>query len=286
MIGVHDYKTSAPKPRNPKPQQKPAWSAHREVRSVLIYLWFLVIFSLAWFGSLAGAIAIRSHSHGCDEQTYCGNLIWGSSWSLLPDIGGVTSLAQINPFEGMLVAEDRANTTKSFGLSFLLILAFQSMLTLGLHCAELLVDISRDEDVWRQTYTVKGYVPRSALAVALGSWKTVLLLLFKPLVHWLFGLGMTYYFGFGVFMRPPQLLYMSIAIVLLALLGTFLCFAKPKGPQPAAFGHVQTLVNLIDEWYEKVFWGHKGKGINGVCHAGTASSPLPKIMMVEEYAAG
>ena len=159
-------------------------------------------------------------------------------------------------------------------------------MTMGLHCAELLVNLSRDEDTWCETYTAKGYVSRNALFDVLRSWKTVLLLVLKPVVHWLFGLGITFYFDWGIFMRQPQILYMSIAIIVLAVFGTFLCFKRPKGPQPATFGHVQTLVNLVDDWNENMFWGHKGCDTNGICHAGTAHSELGKIMMTEVHAAG
>lgn len=209
---------------------------------------------------------------------------------MLPDTGGITSFAQINPVNSSPTSND---TYTSFvggkfvsTLAFLIILAIQSVMTMGLHCAELLVNLSRDEDTWCETYTAKGYVSRNALFDVLRSWKAVLLLVLKPVVYWLFGLGITFYFDWGIFMRQPQILYMSIAIIVLAVFGTFLCFKRPKGPQPATFGHVQTLVNLIDDWNENMFWGHKGCDTNGICHAGTAHSQLGKITMTEVYAAG
>lgn len=171
-------------------------------------------------------------------------------------------------------------------LTFLLTMAFQSILTMGLHCTELLVNMSRDEDIWRETTIRHGYIPRNALVIIIRSWKNIILLILKPIVHWLFSLGMTFYYSAGIFMRPPQLLYLSIALVVLAGLGTFVCLTKPKGPQPAAFGHVQTLANLIDEWSEPLFWGSKGRGVRGICHAGTSSSPLKEIDLAEVYAAG
>lgn len=85
-------------------------------------------------------------------------------------------------------------------------------------------------------------------------------------------------------MRPPQLLYLSLTTIALAKLGTSVCFIRPKGPQPATFGDVQTLTNLIDLWSEHMFWGHKGRGADGICHAGTADVKPEQIIMAEEYA--
>lgn len=45
------------------------------------------------------------------------------------------------------------------------------------------------------------------------------------------------------------------------LFGTYLCFRRPSGPQPVAYGNVQTLVDLVDDWgkeHEGLYWGDKG----------------------------
>lgn len=60
MVSVHEQTTSTT-PRKPKIQQQSAWSAHREVRKVLIGLWILVILAFEWFGSLIGIIKHFSH---------------------------------------------------------------------------------------------------------------------------------------------------------------------------------------------------------------------------------
>lgn len=288
MVSVHES-ASDTAPRKPEDQQQSAWLAHRDVRNVLIYLWVIVIAVFIWFAGLAGGI---SHAAGicATNVVYVCTVYAGSSWSLLPDTGGITSLAQIdtvfNQAGGGGPGSSVITNNSGFAVAFLLILAFQSFLTMGLHCTELLVNLSRDEDVWRETSTHTGYFSRNAFSNVARSWKSLLLFALKPIVHWLFGLGMTFYYGWGIFMRPPQLLYLSIAMIIVAVLGTYVCFTKPKGPQPAAFGHVQTLVNLIDEWDEHLFWGHKGRGTDGICHAGTANVELENVVMTEEYAAG
>ena len=282
MASVHDS-INISTPMKPKLHQRHVWSAHRQVRSVFIYLWTLVILVLAWCGAIIASINTYSRKCSDDSSSRCG-VFSGSSWSLLPDTEGATSLVQINTVDK---ENDSNSSNENLGyfLAFVLVLGFQSVLTMGLHCAELLVNLSRDEDTWREAYTTKGYAPKSALFTMLSSWKSALLLALKPIVHWVFGLGMTFYYGGGVFMRPPQLLYLSFTIITLATLGTAVCFIRPKGPQPATFGHIQTLINLIDVWSEHMYWGHKGKGTAGICHAGTADVKLEQIILTEDYAA-
>lgn len=42
---------------------------------------------------------------------------------------------------------------------------------------------------------------------------------------------------------------------------------RPHGPQPAAYGHVQTLANLVDVWTPTMWWGHKSN-LKPISHAG------------------
>jgi hypothetical protein len=81
-------------------------------------------------------------------------------------------------------------------------------------------------------------------------------------------------------MNIPQILYLTGALALLALFATRIALARPKGPQPATYGHLQTLVDLVDEWPffdGKLYWGHKGVGRDGIGHAGTASIGLKAV---------
>ena len=121
------------------------------------------------------------------------------------------------------------------------------------------------------------------------SWKMMLLFAAKPIVHWIFGLAIQFYYAWGLFLRPPQTLYLSIVMLLIALFGTFLCFKKPKGPQPATFGHIQTLVDLIDAYDERLYWGdkthwHESLTMTELGHAGTSSQPLPRVRFDVPYA--
>ncbi|KAG2053457.1 hypothetical protein BDR06DRAFT_972255 [Suillus hirtellus] len=46
------------------------------------------------------------------------------------------------------------------------------------------------------------------------------------------------------------------------IVNPFLCsYLLLHGPQPAAYGHLQMLANLMDEWSPVMWWGHKEDGI-------------------------
>lgn len=57
-----------------------------------------------------------------------------------------------------------------------------------------------------------------------------------------------------------QILNYSVALSVFTLTLTVIVLWRPKGPQPAAYGHVQTLANVIDEWSATMWWGHKHAG--------------------------
>lgn len=268
MMGVHDRdEPSAPRP--PMARQRPAWSAHPEVRRVVVFQWVVVVLGFLWFVIVIGVLKRIEGKcvKGCDFNL-------SGNWALVPDSADLKNAAIIgtHTFERLASSANQDSASLLAG-TFFFIMAFQSFLTMGLHCAELLVNMSRDEDNWRSAGSSKGYKPANAFNTAVRSWKTALLILAKPIIHWLFGLAITLYAGLGVAMRPPQILYMSLCLVLIAGFGTWLCFAKPSGPQPAAYGHIQTLVDLVDQWSPDLFWGDKAKAssADGVRHAGTAS---------------
>jgi hypothetical protein len=205
------------------------------------------------------------------------NAYLGSNWNLLPDHGEA-------PQSAAIIVEFRSSF---YAGMFALVCAFQGFLTLALHCVELITTMNRDEKTWRQCYSTHYYKPRpNALLRAASSWIAVTLFSLKVVLHWLFGKGMSYAYNWGIFLRPPQLLYLSIGATVLAAFATFLSFQQPNGEQPATFGHVQTSIDLVDEWHLLLFWGDKGVREEGdeVRHAGTASHPLIMIMKDELYA--
>jgi hypothetical protein len=64
-----------------------------------------------------------------------------------------------------------------------------------------------------------------------------------------------------------QIWNLCIALFIFASFFTLIARFRPRGPQPAAYGHLQTLANLVDEWSPVMWWGHKEDGIP-YCHAG------------------
>lgn len=119
------------------------------------------------------------------------------------------------------------------------------------------------------------------------SWSAVALFILKAVLHWLFGKAMAYSYNWGIFLRTPQLLYLAIGSVLLATLVVFIALQRPKGNQPATYGHLQTLVDLVDEWHLMMFWGDKGLSgmpeTEEVRHAGTSAMPLGNIVAGAHY---
>jgi hypothetical protein len=82
----------------------------------------------------------------------------------------------------------------------------------------------------------------------------------------------------------------SIVATVLAIFGTYLASQRPNGPQPATWGHLQTLINLVDDWgtgAEGSLWwgGDKRMNEDGTRHAGTSADlgTLEIIQMGAEY---
>lgn len=85
--------------------------------------------------------------------------------------------------------------------ALLIVAALQSLVTMSVHCVELLVNRSRDEQLWRKAMRQRhrknaensnsgsADIRISSFKAALTSWQTITLFAFKPVIHWMFGLG-------------------------------------------------------------------------------------------------
>lgn len=284
LRSVHDKEHDA-SPVAPVSRQRPAYTAHREVRVVFFSIWVTVAFAFLWAGVLIAVV--NNHNLNTANGMYC-----GKSWAFFPVVPDSETLKSArcngdnNNSGTMTIAIPWdvigeftwQNTTDpyvpfpSFCWGFALVCLLQTFMTISLHCAELLVNVVRDEKTWRRASRRSGGfksssgLPRkstNALHALLTSGPALTLFIYKPILHWIFGLAVSTYFSVGLVMRPPQIIYLSIGAVLLALLVSAFTFWQPKGPQPATFGHLQTLVDLIDEWPEEaehMFWGRKAGG--------------------------
>lgn len=63
---------------------------------------------------------------------------------------------------------------------------------------------------------------------------------------------------------------------------TYLALHHPRGLQPAAFGHMQTLVNAIDVWAPKMYWGYKVTN-QSTGHAGAFYNYLVRILLMKMF---
>lgn len=84
-------------------------------------------------------------------------------------------------------------------LALIIFAAFQAFATLALHSVELLVN----RQCWRQAYHTTSKSDKvggggtgarktyNSLLAVLTSWQSVVLFILKPLIHWLFGSGLS-----------------------------------------------------------------------------------------------
>ncbi|KAF9068490.1 hypothetical protein BDP27DRAFT_1448362 [Rhodocollybia butyracea] len=253
-------------PQHPLRIQPSPWEAHPRIRRVIILLWALVPVCFAW-----------------------GGIAWG--------IGHAAGILQINKPQSFAFLPNKNTTAMVFDIegsldffmwfmNFLLIGVIQGSLTLGLHCTELINNVVRDELTWRRATSRDGLrLGMNPVMSVISSAPTVALLIAKPLLHWLFGLSFNaqgdvneappvVFLAVSLCMRPAQIWYLGVALLIFAASTTLLARWHPKGPQPAVYGHIQVLADLVDEWYPVMWWGEKGDG-----HAGIADHPLPDVDM-------
>lgn len=245
LLGVTD-KAHASEPVRPRVRQSSSWAAHQEVRVVVLMLWGLAALTLV------GAVP-------------------------------VSLVARKDGAPGVRVGGELGVEAGGMLLKTLIFSLLQTSITLALHCAELLVNLVRDERAWRRAASKHGYRLESYNAVwtAISSWQAFVLFLAKPAIHWVFGLAVTVETRW-LYIKGTPFFYLAGAVAALAAYITALSLWRPKGPQPAAYGHIQTLANLIDEWSPVLYWGHKVSG--PTCHAGTSSRPMADIEMDKLYA--
>jgi hypothetical protein len=191
--------------------------------------------------------------------------------------------------------------------AILFLFVIHGLQALGLHCVELLVNMSRDEQCWQQSSRRKGaQMSSEPLLSVLNSWRTILLTSLKAVLHWTLGQSLapqyflsgyddptddSFVFLGGVILfhvSPSRLLIYCTCLTITAIYTTILAFWPVRSSQPAAWGHLQTLADLVDDWETKdgrIWWGDKGS--NGLIrHAGTASysEAVGEVLMGEDYA--
>ncbi|KAL1840922.1 hypothetical protein VTJ49DRAFT_7620 [Mycothermus thermophilus] len=256
MMGVHLHDQPQAKALKPRPSQRPMISAHHHVVRILMLLWSLPILGSIWGGGVY-AYLLRGSRNG----------VYGRSWSLLPIFTGTTdtncSTRQCTDGTSVLNMGWSAKGPAGTVGGVFVITIIQSIVTLALHCAELIVNLARDEKVFRELIGPRGTNPRySSILAAFTSWQTLFLFALKAGVHWMFGLAINMQFQLGVNMHPPQIFYFAALSLIAAILGLALSMWRPSGKLPPSYGHLQTIVDIIDDWGDSgcMFWGEKYKG--------------------------
>jgi len=251
MLSIMEASKTAGKPEKPKVPQPSLRMADASTRHITRFVWVLFPMTLIWAIAIYFIIKHTSGELSGPKWIYFGYGSFSSHFCFLLFVGG-----------------------------------FQSFATMGLHSVELLVNRSRDELLWRRAapHSRRRNIPGApksygSIIAAVTSWQSVGLYAFKPIVHWLFGNSLSAKSNIQDpsakgNMSPPYTFGLAAIILFLAFFGTILARMRPAGCIPAAWGHLQTLADLIDDWgdgdAEKLFWGDKGQGEGGVRHAGTA----------------
>ncbi|CZR66826.1 uncharacterized protein PAC_16727 [Phialocephala subalpina] len=249
----------------PLRRQQPPITAHPEEIWILGFIWLLFLLAALWGGIIQTMIA-KGNKHG----------ILGQSWALLPQFSGrsLNDCSAARCTDGTSVLNiswtSRRGQAGMVGTIFL-ICAFQAVVTLSLHCDELLADVLQDKYVFRAVVIAKGTDARYNSLKA-DTWRNRVLAVFKIVTHWIFGLSINVGYLLGVNMYPPQIFYFAVVMFVFASYATFLSLEKPVGALPATYGHLQTILDLIDVWEDRMFWGHKESGSPN--YAGTSHTRL------------
>jgi hypothetical protein len=266
--------------------RQPNLFSTRSVKWIIVSLWTLCVVVLIWASAILGR-AYQLYNTGSDAPDAPPP---NFSWTGTSNVGQLSMNA---------IQNNGPNATEvPFGLQFVLGILFVSVIqgfqTMALHAVELLVNMSRDEDSWRQlsvsrTRELKSHVLNDPpFLAAFKNWKYLTLFIFKTTLHWVLGQALTPTFQFHnndnwvdetisslyFVMNYMRLFIYAIVTIVFATFATYLALKRPSGPQPAAYGHIQTLADLIDNWEldskGRFYWGDTGEvDRNGVRHAGT-----------------
>ncbi|KAH7174184.1 uncharacterized protein B0J16DRAFT_403736 [Fusarium flagelliforme] len=315
------YEHDGMEPVHPLKKQKSIYNSHRHIRIIIVLLWTLAILATGWVFTILGL----DLAYAADSGNHCPP----GSTTLKWDVQGpgscdsnMASLSMSFSQNGDKYDQDRYPLLQVF-FGLLFITAIQATQSFALHCTELLVNISRDENHWRNAYvgigTNRGCPKGSLLASdslknALTSWEYITLSILKSVSHWSVGQallpsmdgrfigpvewldpstvnGEMALAGITFYMTYTRLMLYAALAILLASFATFLALRKRSGPQPATMGHLQTIADLVDDWTlnekGRIFWGDKGTELEAeIRHAGTSSDPdaLDKISLDAIYA--
>jgi hypothetical protein len=293
MISVHQRGLDTT-PITPLRKQRSAKDANHSILIIVSFAWLLPALALILF-SVIVVLSKKTFEENPGNQWY-----FSSSWT---EINTGNGEAPFNFVHLYMRPPQNLTAAPIWTLGLLIISAVQATQTLSFHAIELIVNMSRDEEAWRSATNKKrgARLASKAFLSASLSWQTVILFIAKALLHWL--LGQTLLLSFrqmsaedpSMFFLHFYLMYIKalvyfVGTTALGAFTTFLAFRRFRGPQPAAFGYLQTLADLIDEWQVnekgRFWWGDKGSGEDEIQHAGTCNNweALGEVQMNGLYA--
>lgn len=159
MHGVGDRRQG---PVKPSAKQSSAWGAHQGVRKVVMRLWLLVVICVIW-----GLIVVYISDHDVSHAV--------RTWTFFPQAQSRFVTYTI-PLKG--------GVCWYWFLYYANMAVIQGPLTMVLHCSELIVNVVRDERLWRRATTTKGMTISShPLALVFGSPLNFALLFLKPILR-------------------------------------------------------------------------------------------------------
>ncbi|TFK56197.1 hypothetical protein OE88DRAFT_719863 [Heliocybe sulcata] len=231
----------------PKEKQPTAWHSHPQVRTFVLDIWMSVGAGYYW------CFIMWAMAKSSSQATY-------SSRNPIMDFGWMGEA----PTSGML-----------WGLGVLV--GFQGgIITNALTMTGMLVSVSRDETLWKEAGSEKGADENpGVIKMFFTNWQCLAVHIAEPIFHWAFGLAVNVYADVGFRVKPLQVLFISVlgtaGVGLITLVARF---HPTTTRQPSTYGHLQTLVDLVDVWGPKIYWGHKPNqpGWEGKLHAGTSAS--------------
>ena len=279
MMSVHHCDQSA-MAKYPRSQQAPAGEASHFAARIVYWLWALTLVAL--FSGIAMAMSVELVNNLTGAH-YTGSHLTDLGFS---DFAWQTSTTRRRicylwsghgiafAFNPPVFPEFGDNARNTIHICVLMLV--QGPLVFGLHCLEKLVNMSRDEALWRRATSKHGVKHEyNAITAALRSPQTIVLFLGKAAAHWIIGRSFHVSGGYLIMVRTAPVFVLTATLALLAHFGSRLANDRPKGPQPATYGHIQTFADLIDDWSETMYWGDKGviPGLD-IRHAGTLHRPL------------
>ncbi|KAK0122903.1 hypothetical protein ONS96_009928 [Cadophora gregata f. sp. sojae] len=114
----------------------------------------------------------------------------------------------------------------------------------------------------------------SSFKSAVTSWQNIGLFALKPLIHWMFNLGLFQTENNSLLMNMSYLALFIVTGIAIVQGGfaSYLARMSPRGCIPSAWGHLQTMADLVDDWgtADGLFWGDKGTNVDGSRMAGTS----------------